>query len=353
MTTNETAIYFNGKDAPRSVRLLLFQRAVQLYDCAGNDFISAFAYKDIRYLSEDNSYLRFSLLPAGGAALEIPRQHPLLSELLVHTNRRRSFTARLKWPALLLTALALLAGLYFLLVSTVSGFALQFISPQKEAELGEMMFNNLIAQEKTDARATRLLNNFAGDLQLSEKYRLQFTVVDDSLVNAFAVPGGHIVVYKGILQKMQQPEELVALLGHESTHINERHSLRSILRQMTGGMMLSLVFGDFGSIGGAIADKADLLQGLSYSRRLEEEADQQGMQRMVDNGVNPRGMAMLMDRLQAAEQGQRLPGFLSTHPVTADRKAAALRFAGKHSVQQPLPPRLLADWQALKTEADD
>ncbi|MFT4024657.1 MAG: M48 family metallopeptidase [Flavihumibacter sp.] len=341
----ETVIYFNGKDTPLAVRLLIFQRAVQLYDAGTDDFLSAFAYKDLRYLSEDNSYVHFSLQQNDSRRLEVPRGHPLLHELLEHTGtkrNRRGVRERLKWPVLVAGSLALLVGIYLLLVSTISGFALQFISPQREAALGEMMFTNLVATEKTDDRATVLLNQFAAHLHLSEKYRLVFTVVNDTVVNAFAVPGGHIVVYKGILQKMQTPEELVALLGHESTHINERHSLRSMLRELTGGMMLSLVFGDLGSIGGAIAGRADMLQGLSYSRRLEEEADTQGMQRMTDNGIDPGGMAMLMDRLQTVEEGQRLPGFLSTHPLTTDRKAAALRFAAKHPVQQPLPPRLLA-----------
>ena len=351
MSADDTVIYFNGNEAPLPVKLLIFQRAVQLYAAGTNSFVSAFAFNDVRYLSDDNSYVRFSLLADGSRHLEVSRTHPLLNELLEHTGMRRrpqSFRAKLKWPLAIIGGLAILAGIYLLLVATIAGFTLQFISPQKEAELGEMMFNNLIADEKIDTKATQLLNNFAGDLDLSDKYKLSFTVVDDTVVNAFAVPGGHIVVYKGILQQLQQPEELVALLGHESSHINERHSLRSILRQMTGGMILSMVFGDMGSIGGAIVSRADMLQGLSYSRQLEKDADEKGMERMIANGVNPQGTAMLMDRLQAAETGRSLPGFLSTHPLTAKRKTEALDFVKKHPLKEPISSRLQADWEALK-----
>lgn len=355
MEASTVVYYFDGNSArPRPARLLVYDQALHLYETAEDHFIAAFPYQEVKQLSSDNSYVHFSLLTDRSQALDVPLNHPLLPEIIkLSEGKNKSWSgglSRIKLPILVLIFLLVVVGIYYALVSGVSGLALQFISPKKEAELGKMIYSSLMENEKIDTAATDLLQKFASDLKLSEQYTLQFTVVDANEVNAFAIPGGHIVVYKGILQKMRKPEELVALLGHESTHVNERHSLRNMLQEMTGSFMLSMVFGDLGSIGGAIAGRANALRSLSYSRGLEEEADEKGMERMLKNKVNPNGMVNLMDRLKEAEKDIHLPGFLSTHPLTTERKANALNFTTLHPYNEPVPEAIAMDWKALKAE---
>ena len=238
--------------------------------------------------------------------------------------------------------------MYYLLVTGISGVGIRLISPKKEAQLGELIYEAMLKDAIIDTVSSRLLTDFAGELRMSEKYNLKFTVVDDKEVNAFAIPGGHIVVYKGILQQMTRPEELVALIGHESSHINERHSLRNMMQELTGNFVLSMVFGDLGSIGGAIAGRANALRSLSYSRSLEKEADEQGMHRMLRNRIDPHGMVMLMDRLKAAEKDVKLPGFLSTHPLTDERREQALKFVSEHPAEATMTQKLKSNWDHLK-----
>jgi Zn-dependent protease with chaperone function len=345
--------YFDGQSArPMQARMLLFNNAIQLYNVDENSFLAAFPCHNVKMISKTDSAVHFALLADGSRNLEIPTGHLLLPELLKMADvADKSWYRKLnkvKIPALILIFIVMVVGLYYLLVVGVSGIGLGLISPKKEVELGKMIYAAMMEDSKIDAAATRQLTNFAAHLKLSEKYKLRYTVVDEKEVNAFAIPGGHIIVYKGILQKMKKPEELVALLAHESSHVNERHSLRNMLQELTGGFVLSLVFGDLGSLGGSIAGKANTLRSLSYSRGLEEEADKKGMERMLKNEVDPRGMVMLMDRLKEAEKDLSLPGFLSTHPLTTERKANAQQFVMKHPVKARVPADLEGSWNLLK-----
>jgi Zn-dependent protease with chaperone function len=353
MENSSQVKYYRSLHAdPAISRMLLFDNAIQLYDESGNNFVAAFTYPEISCIDRPGDYVRFSLLKNKSQLLDVPANHFLLPELLEKTGKSglKGINAlkRLKLPLIAFAFLLLLVFGYYVFVASVARFGVQFISPKKEAELGQLMFNTMMEEEKIDTALTRAVQEFAAPLQLSEQYKIKITVVDEKEVNAFAIPGGHIIIFRGILEKLKRPEELVALLGHESTHVNERHSLRNILQELSGSMLLSMVFGNLGSIGHTIASQANMLRGLSYSRGLEEEADEQGMQLMLSNKVNPKGMVFLMDRMKEAETDPKIPGFLSTHPVTSSRKEHALKFVAAHPVKEMQREDLNISWRALQ-----
>ncbi|MCW3106340.1 MAG: exported zinc metalloprotease YfgC precursor, partial [Segetibacter sp.] len=209
------------------------------------------------------------------------------------------------------------------------------IGVEQEIKIGDKLKDLTLKEapvfgKNVDVKGSRILQQFADQLQLSSTYPIRVTVVNSDIVNAYALPGGNIVVYKGILERIKTPEELVALLAHESTHINERHTLRSLLRSAANAIIISIVFGDASGISGAIAGHAETLNGLRYSRSLEAEADEKGMNLMLQNKINVNGMRQLMQMLQ---QEDKLPGslaFLSTHPLTKERVAATEKYLSKH-----------------------
>ena len=354
MLDTQHEVWFQSANdpVPRKVRMLLFDQAIHLYDATDESFLGAYSFKFIRFLSSTVSEAVLKLLPDSADQLTVSTHHLLWPELnnrLTSKSGLRSFlSGRWKWPMVFLLVTGFLIGLYFLLVTIISSVSLQLVSEEKEKQLGEMIYQNMMAGLSIDTVAGRKLKHFADQLRLSDSYKLHYTVINEKEINAFAIPGGYIVVYKGILEEMQQPEELVALLGHEATHVNERHSLRSILRQLSGTVLLSMVFGDLGSIGAVVVNQADQIRSLSYSRALEEEADKKAMDLMQTNQVDPRGMIGLMDRLKKAEGAGSLPGFLSTHPLTNDRKKAAAAYIRQFPGEYPTPPTLLESWQELK-----
>ena len=192
-------------------------------------------------------------------------------------------------------------------------------SKEWEITLGERMHQSLMGEYKVDSSRTVLINAFFRELHYDLQYPVSITVVDSKEINAFAVPGGHIVVYRSIINKMTKPEELVALLSHEVSHIELRHSLRNIFRSMARKMFLMMIFGNESGLAGFLVNNADNLKGLEYSRSLETEADNHGIDLMTSANIDPAGMLALMKMLQKETEGKEPASFLSTHPVFTSR----------------------------------
>jgi predicted Zn-dependent protease len=202
--------------------------------------------------------------------------------------------------------------------------AMQF-SREFEIKLGEEMYSSSLGSMRVDSNRTAILNEFFRELHYPVAYPVSITVVESEEINAFAIPGGHIVVYSGILERMRKPEQLAALLGHESAHIAERHSLRNLFRSLGRNLFLLLFMGNNSGLVTEVAGQLDALKGLQYSRTLEYEADDKGMDYMSKSRIDPSGMLRLMEMLQKETKGTELPGFLQTHPLHEDRIAAIRR----------------------------
>ena len=118
--------------------------------------------------------------------------------------------------------------------------------------------------------------------------------------------------------------ELAALLAHEGTHVAERHSTRMLMRQLASYVFISMLIGDASAIVAVVAENADNIRNLSYTRGLEEDADRHGMERLHARGVDPQGMVELLKLLN--EEAMEIPQamqFLSSHPLTQDRISTA------------------------------
>jgi len=191
-------------------------------------------------------------------------------------------------------------------------------SKEYEISLGNNMYQALMMAYTDDTTKSRLLNTFYEKLHFEVNYPIEVTVVESDEANAFAIPGGHVIVFDAILDEMKTPEELSGLLAHEVSHIQLRHSLKNLARTLARKMFLSIVIGSESRIAGFFIDNADDLKGLEYSRSLETEADNNGLQLMAKSGIDQRGMLRLMELLQKETVGKETP-FLSTHPVFKKR----------------------------------
>jgi predicted Zn-dependent protease len=256
----------------------------------------------------------------------------------------------LRWQVLLIILVGIFVITYFVIARIIPAAALKIITTKQETEIGNSFYRSLMVSEKKDTASTRIVNEFASHLQLSEKYQIKITVIKESEINAYALPGGHIVLYSGILQAIDDPAMLVALLGHEASHINKRHSMQSMLSAMSTSLLRSMILSGFGDVGSVVLEHAGMLEQLSYSRKLEREADREGMELMIRNHINPVGMKKLMLRLQ--EENNDLPGmfsFISTHPMSEERIKTADAFAAAHKSATFAPNPALGElWKQLK-----
>lgn len=208
---------------------------------------------------------------------------------------------------------------YFFFIPWLGERIAQNISKEWEISMGERMHQSMAGQYKIDSIKTKLINDFYRELHYSINYPINVTVVQSKEVNAFAIPGGHIVIYTAILDRMQKPEELAALLSHEVSHIELRHSLRNMFRSMARKMFLLLIIGNESGLAGVLVNNADNLKGLEYSRALETEADNNGIRLMQSANLDAEGMQRLMEILQQETGGNEPAAFLSTHPVFTSR----------------------------------
>jgi predicted Zn-dependent protease len=144
-------------------------------------------------------------------------------------------------------------------------------------------------------------------------------VVKDETVNAFALPGGQLVVYTGLLENMETYPELAALLSHEFVHVEKRHATRSIFRSMGSDLFIALLFGKSSGLATLVIGQANQLRTLSYSRSLEKEADLEGYRLMRERGIDPAGYDQLFKHLKDSSPSTEIPEMISSHPDTDNR----------------------------------
>jgi len=219
---------------------------------------------------------------------------------------------------LLLTGIiGVLLSVYFLFLPFFADKMTEFIPERFDNELGLSFINEFLKNESVDSSKTKLINQFKNELKLNNKKKITIYVVKSSEVNAFAVPNGSIVVYSGILDKLNSSSELAALLGHEVTHINKRHSMRSLCKNLFGSILISTFFSDMNGAYTIIMDNVHTLQTLSYSREFEKEADVGGIEILQKNGIPLSGIMNLLKNIE--NQKNEIQNFLSTHPISSER----------------------------------
>jgi predicted Zn-dependent protease len=211
---------------------------------------------------------------------------------------------------------AILIAAYFLLVPFLADRLAKRVPVSYEEKLGDGLYEALKTGFDIDQKKTAYINEFFNELKISSKYSISITVVKDNIANAFALPGGNIVVYDRILAGMNNYEDLAALLSHEFTHVNEMHTTRSLFRQLGSTIFLSVILGDIGAIANTLISNADNLKGLNYSRSLEKEADMNGLKILSERKIDCNGFVRLFELLKKETQltGKQPAEWISSHP---------------------------------------
>ena len=229
-------------------------------------------------------------------------------------------------PALLL----LLAGCY---TNPVTGRSYAVLVPvETERALGEQSFaevkktekvsNNPTYNARVNAVGKRIAAAIGNDMPNAQ---WEFVVFESKELNAFALPGGKVGVYTGLLQLAESDAELAIVMGHEIGHVIARHGSK----RMTEGLATAAV----GLIGGEVVarkygdnerDAFLLAYVLPHSRADESEADQMGLYYAAKAGYDPRAAITFWERMTAAKKGTVVPAILSTHP-SDEQRIATLR----------------------------
>lgn len=265
-----------------------------------------------------------------------------------------------------------------------------------EEKLGQDYYQTLFKEsiKEPDPQVQKALDEISKRLLASvpdQPYHFRVYIHPSKMVNAMALPGGTIILFQGLINKTETPEELAGVMAHEFQHVLKRHSTRGIIRSEAINILATVVSGD--SMMNVLIQAGGMLEFLRYNRELESQADAEGMKMMLASQVDPRGMVRVfemleeqhhiqlkelekdLDEIDPEEKGSKEKDpeekesdgpesdeevselnewmkYLSTHPAGDDR-VKTLKKMAEHATQKPKPLLPDFDWKIMHREAQD
>lgn len=291
-----------------------------------------------------------ALREAAGGALDVP----------LAAFRKRIRGAR-HWDRIafgVLAAIAALVGAFVLSLPRMLRHAVDAVPRSVDRSIGDAVIGSLAPESSVvhdpilDDAVARIVARLEPHVD-GEGFAFRFRVLATDDVNAFALPGGQIVVCAGLLARAERPEAVAGVLAHELAHVTRRHALESMAANLGIVLGLRMLFGQIDFLPSYAQDGALLAAMRGFSQEEELDADAVGVGTLLAAGIDPRGLADVF-RTLADQPGSEMPGMLawmSTHPQHDERIArieALVREAG---------PRTYAgfdglDWAAVRSAAD-
>jgi Zn-dependent protease with chaperone function len=322
--------YFRGKSGSQQVEVT----------CGGGDLVVQaeggeqrlpFDQCDLALGGTHDSSLVLTLQRGGEEHVVYLERKGLIAQLeagdappwLVDRVRELISVKRRKWAlsrTIILSVAALVLGLVGLLAWQANDLAVDAIPPAWEEELGKQAFEGY-SSELTLSEDPRLVG-FVEDLgarllasQTDQPYTFRWHVAMTDEVNAFALPGGFVVVNSGLIAQAGSPEEVAGVIGHEISHVLLRHSVRQGVKRVGIMAAIALIFDPTSVVQ---FEAAMSLLNLKFSRDHESEADALGARILHDARIDPRNLGLFFARLADMEV-VGVPEFISTHPQSENR----------------------------------
>ena len=358
---SDLGIYFDGTSSTRRSVVVSFEGAIVLRSETG-DVVARWPYGDIRREDSPATRLRLSCLSADPLArLEltspdlIARCETSCSNL--DRRHRTGATARIAaWSFAAATSLLLVGWFGIpLLAERLAGL----VPASLERRLGDAVdeqLRTLIAamgdgplsceDDPLHEKAQAILAKFAGtlDVSVAEGVKPRIAVLRTVIPNAVALPGGQIYVFSPLLRSLATSDEFASVLTHEMGHVTHRHGLQRFFEESGLAILFGYMVGDFA--GGTLTLAAGrMLTSASFSREMEQAADDFSAQFMQRHERDPGALASALERIAPSSEQETRFAYLQSHPLTEDR-ARFLRARSQPAKGKPLIDD--ADWLLLK-----
>jgi Zn-dependent protease with chaperone function len=259
-------------------------------------------------------------------AVQQLRSHPRFAALpgvlaLAKTSRRHSVARTIGWVAIVSIVLlpVLLILVFVWQADRIAQVLVSRVPIEQEVRLGNATFASLRPSLTLIEQGPlhNAVQELGGRLAAGSSYSYRFHVAQDASINAFALPGGIIVVHTGLIAATDRPEELAGVLAHEIQHVEQRHSLRGAVKDLGLRSVWAFVSGD---IGATVAGQAAVeLTSRKFSRDDESSADAGAFQLLIEKHIDPSGMADFFTTMGEQSKAE-VPALLSTHPASAERQ---------------------------------
>jgi Zn-dependent protease with chaperone function len=348
---NDPVIYFDGTSSRRRAATLVFSDALEIGTDGGTP--ARWAYADIRRADSPSGTLRVSCQTAPALArLEI-RDEALAAELISRCAKldddypgRRGVVRIVGW-SLAATVSIILVVLFG--VPLAADRLAPLVPESLERRIGDvaekqvkLLFDGKVCNGEAGQQAfAKLVNALREQAGLDPS--VQSAVLASAIPNAFALPGGKVFLFNGLLAKAENPDEVAGVLAHEVGHLKHRDNMRGMIYNGGTSFLVGLLFGDITGSSALIFASRTLVT-ASHSREAEGDADAFAISVMQKLGRSPKPMGELLFRVTGKEGGTPL-SILSGHPLTEDRLARMSR-----EDRPPSGPPLLTpqEWVALK-----
>ncbi len=327
LTVSDTELNFKIQD--HYVHLSFDRLALSLGGASDRlVFISHPSRPDWRFYTADRSLLKNPIL----------RQHAHLKRDMNQARGKRYFN----WGLLIFVIALLAAAPIFILANMDFGSKIvaNQIPIEWEESLGSTSFEeyarriDLMDEEQAQTLLKPLVTPLLTALP-NKRFNYRFYISANEQLNAFALPGGIIVINSGLILSAESAEEVLGVVSHEITHVRERHGVRNIISSAGTYLFVSALVGDVSGIFSILVDAAPVLINQGYSRKFEAESDAKGFDILVAANVNPSGLATILGKMLAKEKARLDPAkekeqsqwlkeglsYLRSHPKTEDRIA--------------------------------
>lgn len=328
--------------------------------------VALWPYESLRHREEPFPGQPVQLRQVGEDGRLVLTDHAFLSELTARAPqlavRRRSRTAKLAgWLGATAAGVLMLVGVLWYALPAFAGFTARLIPVSWEEALGEVTYKQfaeiLARMEGRDGPRVcdrsgpglAALEGLTARLAATQgsPYGFRVSVLDGEMVNAFALPGGRIVLLRGLLEFVESPDELAAVMAHEMGHVVHQHGTEQMIESLGLTFFFGVMLGDIGS--GSIGLFGETMLSNAFSRDAEREADLNAIAVLTEAGLASGGLADFFRRLQDTH-GDMPAAFnlLSTHPSHDERIALA-----EQAGQGGAAALTAAEWDALRTICDD
>ncbi len=344
--------FFDGASSRRRVVTLDLEPTLAILE--DGVAIAEWPYKSVRRISADNGLLRLKSVGAPELA-RLELRDPALQARLVAlcpkigeaASPDVSTRAVVFWS---LAAIASILGLVFFAIPHAAKTIADHFPDTLERRLGRIAEGQVVrlfpGQQCTAPKGVAALQKLSKKLQDAADLRLpaEMVAISSGVPNAFALPGGRVFLFSGLLAKAQNQDEIAGVLAHELGHLQHRDHVRRMVENGGGAYLIGLLFGDVKG-GGALVFLGKQMFFAAHSREAEAAADVFAAQTLAKLGRPAKPLGELLERVTGPEEDGAFT-ILHDHPLSKER-LAALAAAGTRATGLPL----LTDeeWRALKS----
>jgi len=267
-----------------------------------------------------------------------------VAERVRQVRHRRRLVWGIVGGAILSSVLGLWLGADILVDIAVSRIPVEWEQKLGESAYRDFLSHQEVVKEGPGVAAVEEMTHRLTEQILNNPYKFQVTVVRSDIINAFALPGGFVVVFTGLMKKAESGEEVAGVLSHELNHVLQRHGLERIVKNLGLLTVVAIVFGNQQGLIGMMKQLGVELLTLKFGREQETEADLTGLQLLQRAKIDPSGMIRFFERLSEKDEGRM--EWLSTHPMSAAR-AERLK-AELAALPKKLPEPFTFDWKQVQ-----